>query len=569
MKNSKPKSKATSFSPSPLWIWIAILLITFIGYSAALKNGFTNWDDDTYVIDNPLLKNPSWQSVFAMFSSPYYLLYTPFTILSFAINYWFMGKDAFPIIFTNILIHAVNAVLCGILSYRLSGKLGVGFIAGILFGLHPQHVESVAWISERKDVLFTFFILGGMCHWAQNPSENKPQFILINTLWMLAACLSKPTAVIYPALLLGIDYLNNKPISVKLILEKIPLGILSLFFGWLLLYGVDTQGGQTHDTGDTSHSFTGIDTVLIAIYSFVWYPIKMIFPWPLNAFYAYPFNHEPLPLFYMLSPVLAVFMIGSVIYGFWKKWKFYVFAWLIYMVGIFLFIKVLTTVGAVTYDRYFYVASIGFCVGAGFLFWKFLQIPSLKIITGIILLIFISGYAWAVNQRCKVWKNSYTLMSDMIEGNPNKVPFAYNNRGLWLTEQGRTEEALSDFQNSIRLDPKSPKAWLNAGKLLGQNNQIDSAIYYLENAQKLEPHDSKVYNNLGNAYGMKGNWNAAISSFTEALKFEPNNVNALFNLGITHGLAGDTVRADSLLRLSARQGFVPAQQSLQSRGKPW
>ena len=124
-------------------------------------------------------------------------------------------------------------------------------------------------------------------------------------------------------------------------------------------------------------------------------------------------------------------------------------------------------------------------------------------------------------------------------------------------------------QNSIRLDPKSPKAWLNAGKLLGQNNQIDSAIYYLENAQKLDPHDSKVYNNLGNAYGMKGNWNAAISSFTEALKFEPNNVNALFNLGITHGLAGDTVRADSLLRLSARQGFVPAQQSLQSRGKPW
>jgi tetratricopeptide (TPR) repeat protein len=178
-------------------------------------------------------------------------------------------------------------------------------------------------------------------------------------------------------------------------------------------------------------------------------------------------------------------------------------------------------------------------------------------------------WGYLSHQRTGIWKDSYTLMSDMISMYPDHVPFAYNNRGLWLDKNSRNPEALENFKNAIRLDPRSPNAYLNAGRAFGQMQMPDSAIVYLEKVLTMDGGDSKVYNNLGNAYGLKGNFLKAQTAFTKAIELDPSNANAYYNLAVTYSMTGDTVQTDYWMRESARRGNAGAQNALQSRGKTW
>lgn len=585
-RTSGKKGKTVTDRKLSLLCMCIILCIAWFTYQPALKNDFTNWDDDKYVYENPLLNLPKDEAVSRMFAEPYYLLYTPLTLLSYGLNYWYQGTQPHPFILTNIILHILNSLLVFLIMRKISDSELAGLFAGLMFALHPMHVESVAWISERKDVLYTLFFFAAMLSWLEFQIQRTKIWYLASLLLFLLSCLSKPSAVIFPVILILLDVrfeMLQKLKSVHLKpaqnfnyfqllnpvahLNKIPFFLLSIIFGWILLFGVETQGGTTHSEELSSHTFSTMDNILIAIYSYVWYPVKMIWPWPLSAFYAYPLNTEPLPWYIQFSPLVLLLIGISFGYAWKKRQTEILFTWLFYTVSIFLFIKVLTTVGAITYDRYFYVASLSFCLLAGFALkaawnhsvWKY---PAL--IAGIVLCIIWAGIS---HTRVQIWKNSYTLMSDMISLYPRHLPFAYNNRGLWLSHEKRFPEAVEDFRKSIQIDPNSPNAWLNAGKTFGELGLPDSAVIYLENSLKRNPNDSKVYNNLGNAYGLLGRFEEARNSFHQSLKIDPDNANALFNLAVTYGLQGDTLTADSIMRISARLGNEGAHNSLKSRGK--
>lgn len=566
---SKNGSSGKSIGISENYIlWIG-LLILFLGiwwvYQSALKNDFTNWDDNTYVYENPLLKMPASEAIPKMFAEPYYLLYTPLTLLSYGLNAWFQGANAQPYILTNILLHILNSLLIFLWMRQLKISIPAACIAGLAFGLHPMHVESVAWISERKDVLYTFFFIAAMMSWTQYRKSEDKKYYLFTLLLFILSCLSKPSAVVLPPVLIAIDYLLMGKLNLNKLGILIPLFIVSLIFGWILLYGVDTQGGKTHDDGFSSHTFGTFETIILAIYSYVWYPVKMLWPHPLNAFYAYPLNHQPLPWYMYASPILLLAIAGHTYYAWIKKQKDIVFMWVFFTITIFLFIKVLTTVGALTYDRYFYVASIGFC----YILAKFFDQSKYKKFALPLLVPVLAIWAYLSHHRTTVWKDSYTLMSDMISMYPDHVPFAYNNRGLWLDKNNRNAEALENFKNAIRLDPMSPNAYLNAGRAFGQMQMPDSAIIYLEKVIRMDAADSKVYNNLGNAYGLKGNFMKAREAFTKSIELDPDNANAYYNLAVTYSMAGDTIQTDYWMQESARRGNAGAQNALQSRGKTW
>jgi tetratricopeptide (TPR) repeat protein len=265
---------------------------------------------------------------------------------------------------------------------------------------------------------------------------------------------------------------------------------------------------------------------------------------------------------------LVFILFTAITFIAWKKKQAtLLFSCLFFIVSIFLFIKVLTTVGAITYDRYFYVASFGFCLvfGVGIQFLH--QSKNLRVL-GISLLVGISSFwFWKTQDQLKIWENSFTLTGNMLKYYPKHLPFAYNNRGLWLNEQKRLPEAVENFKNAILLDPNSPNAWLNAGKSFGDMGKPDSAILYLENCLKRSEGDSKVYNNLGNAYGLLGNFPKALQNFEKAILLDPDNANALYNLAVTYGIQGDTLKADSILRISAKKGNEGARNSLNARGK--
>lgn len=547
-------------------LYILILVIaTWFVYKPALQNDFTNWDDNTYVYENPLLQMPASEAIPKMFAEPYYLLYTPLTLLSYGLNAWYQGDSAHYYIQTNMVLHILNTLLIFLWMRQLQMSWQASLIAGLAFGLHPMHVESVAWISERKDVLYTLFFIAAMMSWTQYRKSKHINYYFLALFLFILSCLSKPSAVALPPVLLSIDYLLLGKLNLRAQLNIIPFFIVSIVFGWILLYGVDTQGGKTHDDGFSSHTFSTVETIILAIYSYVWYPVKMLWPHPLNAFYAYPLNHQPLPWYMYASPILLLAIAGHMYYGWMKKQKDIVFIWIFYTITIFLFIKVLTTVGALTYDRYFYVASIGFCYALA----RFADHTSYKKILVPLMLPVLAIWGYLSHQRKGVWKDSYTLMSDMISMYPDHVPFAYNNRGLWLDKNGRNPEALENFKNAIRLDPRSPNAYLNAGRAFGQMQMPDSAILYLEKVLTMDAGDSKVYNNLGNAYGLKGNFLKAQTAFTKAIELDPSNANAYYNLAVTYSMTGDTVQTDYWMRESARRGNAGAQNALQSRGKTW
>lgn len=575
--NSKPK--IIKKKPISIWKIIApafIAIITFSAYQPALNNDFTNWDDDKYVYENPILKMEKGNAIKEAFSKPYYLLYTPLTLISYGLNYWYQGTIARPFILTNILIHILNSILVLLLVLKMSRSNIASITAGIAFALHPMHVESVAWISERKDVLYTLFFFAGMLSWLNYETQKSKHFYFITIIFFILSCLSKPSAIIFPAILVLLSIWNEmnsgQKMSIELFspkkhIDKIPFFMVSVLFGWILLFGVETQGGQMHNAGNTSHSFGPMENVLIAIYSFVWYPLKALWPNPLCAFYAYPHNSEPLPWYITLSPIPFI-IYGIITWYAWKKNKATVlFSMLFFIISIFLFIKVLTTVGAITYDRYFYVASFGFCLLLGIGLKKLNELAQIKFTGWAILILAGSFWFWKTNKQVKIWENSYTLTGNMLEHYPRHLPFAYNNRGLWLNEQKRLPEAIENFKNAIRLDPNSPNAWLNAGKSFGELGKPDSAIIYLENCLRLSEGDSKVYNNLGNAYGLLGNFPKALENFKKSIALDPENANALYNLAVTYGIQGDTLKADSLLLIAAQKGNEGARNSLSSRGK--
>ncbi len=196
-----------------LFAALAIAVITYITYTPSLSGSFTNWDDDTYVTANPVIQSPSidWK---AIFTQPVALNYHPVTMLTLVLNYKVAGNEPKAYHATNLLLHIMNSILLFLFFYFLSGrKIVTGALAGLLSGIHPMHVESVAWISERKDVLYVFFLLLSLLAYVRYRSGHKTVWLICCFLLFLLSCLSKAMAVVLPLLLILIDYFQQRKLT--------------------------------------------------------------------------------------------------------------------------------------------------------------------------------------------------------------------------------------------------------------------------------------------------------------------------------------------------------------------
>ena len=224
--------KTKSLANRSLLPWLLpVLALTAICFLPMLSNGFTNWDDELYVKENPLLKGPDWQGIFSQASASNY---HPLTILSLAFNYAISGTDPFSYHLVNWLLHILNTGLVFIFIYKISGKKPyVAAFAAVIFGVHPMHVESVAWVSERKDVLYAlFFLLALLQYWRFLETGKRVKAIFCFVFFVLSL-LSKPAAIILPFVLLLLDYWYGRSVNWKVVAEKIPFFALSLVFGFI------------------------------------------------------------------------------------------------------------------------------------------------------------------------------------------------------------------------------------------------------------------------------------------------------------------------------------------------
>ena len=363
-----------------------VSLITFLVYIASLFNGFVNWDDPLYVTDNPHIQSLNFPFLKWAFFDFYFHLFIPLTWISLAFDaVWGMSAVGFHL--TNNILHAVNTFLVAVLVMRLvdvwkgktteTGMTGflneqstliTGGVAGLLFGLHPLHVESVAWVSERKDVLCAmFFLLSVMMYTkyalirdAGTVRETKSHFL--NKLYLLSigfyilALLSKPMAISLPAVLLILDWHPFKRIrSVRLFalafVEKLPFIVLSLIDVMLNMHEVKGWKPLTIPTLLSGR-------LLVAFKSIIVYLWKMVLPLNLIPYYPYPKNIAPFSKEYLFSIILVI-VITVVCFIMAKKQKLFLSVWGYYVLTLVPVLGIVPLAGASMADRYTYLPSIG------------------------------------------------------------------------------------------------------------------------------------------------------------------------------------------------------------------
>lgn len=556
-----------------------VMIATFISFFSSLNNAIDIWDDQFYVITNDLIKDLSWDGIKNIFAFvPVVGNYHPLTVLSYAFEYALFEFNPVAFHLDNLILHLLNTLMVFIFVNKLSSRLWVAFIASILFGIHPLHVESVTWVSERKDVLYAFFFLLGLICWMNFKSNgNKKYYFFAMGLFVLS-CLSKGMAVTFSIIIILIDYLQAKKVTYKILIDKIPFLVISIVFG---LIAIKVQGDSSAIGFTENDVYNASDKFFFANYSLFFYIKKMLLPIELSGLYPYPIKSGgPLPFIFYFSFPANLILVFLMLYSL-KRTKKVMFGSLFFIVSIFPVLQILSVGSAIAADRYFYIASIGLFYLAGLGFDNIYNSKSraiLRVFVIILSVIILSVFCVITFERTKIWKTRGTFWGDVAMKNPN-LELPYLNRGIYymtiedkdaaladfskalkifpdyqdalkqryhlLIGKGLYNDALNDLTRLIRLDPNNVAAYYMIGEIYGKYlNDPDNALIYLNKAFKLNPDDFSVLRNMGIVYAMKGDATNAIKYFNFAKELQPNDANLLLNLSILYGNIGDTQKAE-------------------------
>ena len=334
---------------------ILALLITAGSLFPSIQNKFTNWDDGEYVTENTLIRDISPASIKGMFVEPVSSNFHPLTIFSFAVEYKFAGLNPFFYHLTNLVIHLLNTGFVFLFIYLLCRNGPVAFLTALLFGIHPLHVESVAWISERKDVLYTFFYLSSLIAYIRYLERANAGAYVLSFLLFILSCLAKSMAVTLPAVLLLIDYYRSGKLTRGNIIAKVHFFAVSAAVSFI---AVMTQRAQ-EVIERTQEVFGSLMNVYVAVKGICFYLWKIIIPVHLSAIYPMPPAVRGGELALDIAVVAA---LSLAIYFSRKKSRIYIFGGLFFLITILPVLKFIPIGNAIfAADRYTYVPSIGFC----------------------------------------------------------------------------------------------------------------------------------------------------------------------------------------------------------------
>jgi len=531
---------------------VTIFLISLITYLPMTQNDFIRtWDDGIYVVDNVLLHDLSAQNIVNIFryGDDFQKLinnYHPVTILSLALNYNSTGLSPAGFHITNMVLHSINGILVFLFVFLLSRRrLWPAIISGFLFAVHPMHVESVAWVSERKDVLYTLFFLAGLIAYLKYLGEEKYWQLGLAFVFFLLSCLSKAMAVPFPVILLLIDYFRRRKLTWKLILEKIPFFMLALIIGMMSVHLQSISAINKFET------FTIYQRIMHAAYGFVTYLKDFFFPSGLSAFYPYPAitSSGLLPLPFRAAPYVVLAFAAVITWLATRKddiSRVIVFGILFYTFTLILVLQFLSVGKAIMADRYTYIPyiGIGFIVSM-IVDWLIQQKSSLKY-TGYILiaLIAISGtiFAFVTHDRTSVWKDDITLWSDAIQKYPDgRLNFIYEKRAERYLLTDQFESAMADYLTISANDPRNENALEAIGRIYGKYyHDMGKAVENLEKAYAVNPRNPSVLKSLGVAMGIQGNFKKSLDYLLQAYEVDKSDTTLLrnisssyFNLGMT------------------------------------
>jgi protein O-mannosyl-transferase len=511
-----------------VWFQILLLLALIAAVYASVPGfGLTNWDDEGYVLNNALLKLP-FPALQVHFSTFLMGNYHPLTTLSLHLDTLIWKDPEKGMHLTNVLLHGLNTLLLLGWLRTMPALKSWALPAALLFAIHPMHVESVAWVSERKDVLYTLFYFSTLwihTAWQQEKISFASAAPLIFLLFALSA-LAKGMAVTLPLALMLSHYLygNRKDLKHIVFYGILILGALAVGF-------IAIQAQQSTDSIKTLSEHALFERPLYALFALSAYIGKWLMPLSLSNFYPYPDLSAPLTwLMIVATPVLIV--------GLWRmrKWNPEMTWGILFFVLHLLPVLQLLPVGeAIIADRYTYIAAIGLCIAVCALAKQIIPNHTVRVVA---LCIWLVGLTYAARQRTNVWRDSLTLWNDMIRQYPDGYFVAYNNRAIALQKAGKTREALDDYTRAISMFAPYRDAWYNRGSLYADLQQHPQAISDLSQAIQLDTKFKLAYYNRANSYAATGQMDAAMADYLKTLEIDPNYAEAWTNLGNVYGVKG-------------------------------
>ena len=566
---------------------VFIIVLNVVVFSPALKGGFLHcWDDYLYVVNNTDIQKLSLSNIHNIFTKFILGNYHPLTVFSFAIEYHFFGLNSQAYHMTNLIIHILNCLLVFWFALLLTRNVYVSSILSVLFAIHPIHVESVAWISDRKDLLSAFFFLLTLISYLYYTDKKQLKFYILSLLLYFLSLLSKASAVSLPFVLLLIEYLNKKKFEKNSLIKKVPFFAVAGIWGVIAIFARRSYQSQLQES-----FFSFYQKLSIAVHRLVSYYLFRFFS-VAKLSYLKPYlfeNSAEAILFLVIASVLLLIAIFLIFLSA-KRTKKVVFGFLFFFVTIFPALPVVTL--GYSADRFLYISSIGifYMFAEGFIWLYQTNKRALRTVFLIVFALLVFLFSHTSYNRCKVWKNCLALTNYFISQYPSD-PTVYLNRGLSYKDMGKYKEAIEDFSHAIDINPDYLDAYIQRGDVYLYLKQYSNAISDFSRAIEIDPHNAEgfykrgnayydigdfkkavedfkssitidsthaeVYYNRGNCYARLGDHKNAVADFSHSLKVDPTNVKARYNRGVAFIILGEYSNAIEDFNIILKKSYNP------------
>jgi tetratricopeptide (TPR) repeat protein len=541
------------------WVSVALISVNIAVYAPVAHYEFVTWDDPQYLLDNPHVSGGlTGPGVSWAWTSGYASNWHPLTWWSHMLDVQMYGMSAGPHHVTNLLLHIANTLLLFGLLHGMTGRLGSSAFVAALFAVHPLHVESVAWVSERKDVLSTLFWM--LTVWAYLwylRRHRLGRYVVMAVLFALGL-MAKPMLVTLPFLLLLLDVWplgrvtlewskRQRSRAFELVREKLPLIALAAASS-TITFIVQRQGGAVA----ASEALPLGDRLANALVSYMRYILQML--WPARLAAVYPFS-RPVPEWWVVGSLLGFLALSIVAIRAARPYPYVAVGWLWFVGTLVPVIGVIQVGSQAMADRYTYIPIVGLFIIVA---WGGVDLcarwPIRRQVLPIAGGLAIVACSVIAREQVEYWRNSLALWGHAVEVTDANF-IAQNGLGEALAGQGKVDEAIAHFSEAVRLSPDFPAAQNNLGVELKRQRHFGEAIAHYSQALRTRPDFAEAHNNLANALDEEGRTNEAITHYTEALRIKPNYAEAHNGLGVA--LAKEARLGEAVEHFSAAMRLKP------------
>jgi protein O-mannosyl-transferase len=510
-------------------------------YAQVGNHEFVSYDDVPYVTNNSHVKDGlTVKNMVWAFTDVYEANWHPITWISHMADVQLYDMHPRGHHLTNVAIHTVSTLLLLLLLLRLTGALWQSSFVAALFALHPLHVESVAWVAERKDVLSAFFCFLTLLLYSAFVADRKPTRYVLALFSFALGLMSKPMLVTLPVILLLLDYwpldrcrLGEGPgrpgdrgtPPTTLLKEKIP------FFACSLISGIATIHAQRQAMSDLN-LMPLVERWENALIAYAKYLIKAVWPTDLAVLYPLPLSF---PLWQAVGSLLLLLLISAAVIWRGRRYPYLPVGWFWFLITLLPVIGLVQVGSQSMADRYTYIPLIGLFIMTA---WGIPELTKRLPYRSVILavaagaaIVVCAALTW---QQLGYWRDSISLYRHTLEVTTNNAYIHYN-LGQALAEKGYIDAAVRELEESLRINPSDAEAYIILGNVLNKKDDVDGAMLRYRQAVSVSPNNSKAHSNLGIALAKKGNLDVALKEFQEALRLNPQNEKAQkgLNLALT------------------------------------